>query len=150
MSSHPDGAMDIVPLGDPVFESDTAATADLWRLTGPDLLATAADMLPSVVGPGPVLTVDLHATLYQAACVLGVGRDRWHRLRLAEAAHDMFAAFLIAGRHVEAEPRSTDTIRRWLACQDLLMVRLALAAASGHWQRELDFPTLGVPLRSAS
>lgn len=136
------GALESGPLGDAVVEVDSATVADLWRSTGPDLLAVAAEVLPSVVGYGPVLTVDLHVSLYHAACLLRVGRDRWHRLRLADSAQDLFAAYLVVGRHVEPAGRPRDTVRGWLTRHDLLMVRLALVAASGHWRIELDSPPL--------
>jgi hypothetical protein len=147
MAIHPGpGAAEFVPIGDPVPELDTDTTTGMWRGTGPDLLAIAAETLPSVIGAGPVLTVDLHAALFHAARLLGVGRDRWHRLRLADEAHDLFASYLVAGRHIEPAKRPTDTVRGWLARQDLLMVRLALAAASGHWRKELESPSMATPM----
>jgi hypothetical protein len=132
------GFSDVAPLGDPVVERDSASIADLWRLAIPDLLATAAHSLPAVAGSGPVLAAEVQAALFESACVLGWGRDRWQRLRLADAAGEHFVAFLVAAGLAEAGGRATDALRRWLADQDLLMVRLALAAASGHWRHELD------------
>jgi hypothetical protein len=139
---------DVAPLGDPVVERDSASFAYLWRLAVPDLLATAAHALPVVAGTGPVLAVHIQTALCEAACALGWGRDRWQRRQLTDAAGRHFVAFLVAAGLVGAGGGVTVTLRRWLVGQDLLMVRLAMAAASGHWRHEFGPAGGAVPVRS--
>lgn len=122
--------------GDEVSEPH-ARRATVDRPTGPDLLAEAGTVLPMVVGRGLVRCVDVHTALYEAACVLGVGRDRPHRLRLADEALDLFAEFLIVGGHAVAASRARDTVRGWLFHVGRVEVQLTLAVASGYWRRAL-------------
>lgn len=110
------------------------------RSIGPDLLAEAAVMLPVVVGRGRVRWVDIHAAIYRAACMQGVGRDRPHRLRLADETLDMFTGYLVSAGL--AGPRK-DPALGWLAYPELLEVQLTLAAAAGYWRHELA--AAGVP-----
>ncbi|MGH3678830.1 MAG: hypothetical protein ACRDT2_00660 [Natronosporangium sp.] len=115
------------------WEANPERATCTWS-TGPDLLAEAAMVLPEVVGRGPVRWVDIHATIYRAACTRGMGRDRPHRLRLADEALDMFTESLVlAGL---AEPRK-HPVRGWLAGTSMLDVQLALASAAGHYRLEL-------------
>ncbi|MPZ27967.1 MAG: hypothetical protein GEV12_16540 [Micromonosporaceae bacterium] len=102
--------------------------------TGPDLLTEAAAVLPAVVGRGPVRWVEIHAAIYRAACTLGMGRDRPHRLRLADETLDMFTDYLVSAGL--AEPRKHPA-RGWLACAGLINVQMIVATAAGHWRREL-------------
>lgn len=103
--------------------------------SGADLLAEAAAvMLPVVVGRGQVRWVDIHAAIYRAACMRGVGRDRPHRLRLADETADMFTVYLVSVGL--AGPRK-DPAMGWLAYPELLAVQFTLAAAAGYWRREL-------------
>lgn len=97
--------------------------------TGPAMFAEAALLLPEVVGCGPVRCVDVHTALYQAACLQGTGRDRPHRLRLADAALDQLASYLGWAGLAEPAGRSKDTVRGWLVHVDQLQVRLVIAAA---------------------
>jgi hypothetical protein len=115
------------------------------RLTGPDLLGEAVAVLPEVVGRGPVRCADVHTALYETACVLGVGRDRPHRLQLADEALDLFAAYLVAGRYAAPAARSSGTIRRWLIHTDQAEARMMLAAAAGHWRQVLVPPSGTMP-----
>lgn len=50
--------------------------------TGPDVLASASYVLPQVSCRLP-FSWDIHAALFEALHRLGVGVDRYHRLRLA-------------------------------------------------------------------
>ena len=104
--------------------------------TGPSLLLGAAAVLPPVAGRGPLRCVDLHTALVEGACLVGMGRDRHHRLRLADQALDLFAAYLVASRRAAPADRSKDVVQAWLACADLADVQLSLAAAAADWLTE--------------
>jgi hypothetical protein len=90
-----------------------------------------------VVGRGPVRCVDVHTALYEAACVLGAGRDRPHRLRLADEALDLFVEFLVVSGHAEPARRARDAVRGWLPHASPVEAQLALAAAAAYWRVEL-------------
>lgn len=129
-------------VGDGVPEPHASrATGD--RPVGPDLLAEAAAVLPVVVGRGPLRCVDLHTALHEAACMQGMGRDRPHRLLLADEAFDHLAAYLVAAGVAEPGERSKDTVRAWLLHLDQVEVQLTLAAAAGYWRRELTAALTG-------
>jgi hypothetical protein len=98
----------------------------------------AAAILPVVMGTAmPVGCGDVHAALLEALRRLGIGRDRYHRLRLADEARDMFAAYLVAVGG--AEPgRPSDTVRGWMAFQDTTAVVLVLVDAAVFWRGELS------------
>jgi hypothetical protein len=100
-----------------------------------DLLAEAARALPAVVGDGPVRCADVHTALYVAACRLGVGRDRSHRLRMADEAFDRFTAYLIWAGHAEPSRRESDPVRRWLLWATVAETQRTLTAAAGYWRR---------------
>jgi hypothetical protein len=97
----------------------------------------AGAVLPTVVGRGLVRCVDVHTALYEAAYVLGVGRDRPHRLRLADEALDLFVDFLVASGLAAVTRRGKETVRGWLTHAGRVEVQLTLAAAAGYWRREL-------------
>ena len=103
--------------------------------TGPELLGEAAVVLPEVVGRGPVRCADVHTALQRAAGVLGMGRDRPHRLRLADEALDLLAAYLAGGRCAPTD--TSRIIRAWFTGADLVSARMLLAAAAGYWRRML-------------
>jgi hypothetical protein len=103
--------------------------------SGPNLLLVAAAVLPPVVGRGPLRCVELHTALVEGACLVGMGRDRHHRFRLADQAFDAFARYLVASGQAEPADRSKDIVRAWLARADLAEVQLTLAAAARHWLR---------------
>lgn len=110
---------------------------------GPDVLAYAAHVLPLVAHRRP-FSGDVHAALFEALNRLGVGTDRYHRLRLADEATDMLAVYLVAAGRAAPQARTSKTIRGWLVCQDLAGVGWALLEAACFWRRELD-PLAGVP-----
>lgn len=129
------------PVGYRPWEANPERATCTWS-TGPDLLAEAAVVLPAVVGRGLVRWVDIHAAIYRAACTRGMGRDRPHRLRLADEALDMFTESLIlAGL---AEPRKAPGPGLARRHTGMLDVQLALASAAGYWRRELA-PGLTLP-----
>lgn len=104
------------------------------------MLALAAHLLPEVVAPGQLLPFQVHPALVQAVTRLGLGEERYQRLRLAAEARDMFAAYLVAfaGALLE-EGLPGRTVAGWViygAGHDLTIVQRALAAA-GFWRREL-------------
>jgi hypothetical protein len=118
--------------------------ASVWAASGPtgaDVLAVASHFLPWVSVGGP-FSGDVHAALFGALEALGVGGDRYHRLRLADEARDMLAAYLMTARHAVCEARVSDTMRGWVIFQDLTEVRRTMVDAAGHWRRLLD-PQLG-------
>jgi hypothetical protein len=104
------------------------------------LLAEAARSLPGVVGDGPVRCADVHTALYTAACRLGAGSDRSHRLRLADEAFDRFAAYLIWAGQAEPSRRESDPVRRWLIRATVVDTQQALTAAAGFWRHRRERP----------
>jgi len=105
--------------------------------TGPDLLADAAVVLPVVVGHGRPRSVDVHTALYRVAEARGAGRDRPHRLRLADEALEMFAAYLVAEEFALPAERAKDVARGWLAHRTQAETRGALRAAARYFRRVL-------------
>lgn len=103
-------------------------------LTGPDLLADAAVVLPVVVGHGRPRSVDVHTALYRVAEARGAGRDRPHRLRLADEALEMFAAYLVAEEFGLPAARAKDVTRDWLAFRAQADTQRALRAAAAYWR----------------
>jgi hypothetical protein len=129
-------AIGVWAVGDGVSEPQ-ARGATACGPTGPDLLGEAAAVLLAMVGRGPVRCADVHTALYEAACVLGMGRDRPHRLQLADEAFDLLAEYLVVDQFAVPAGRSSRTVRAWLAYADRTTPRLILAAAAGYWWREL-------------
>ena len=81
---------------------------------------------------------DIQTVLYEALCQLGMGRDRHHRLELADEAQDMLAVYLLTTGRARPELRFSTTVRGWVVNRDLIGVRAALAGAGVYWRRELD------------
>jgi hypothetical protein len=134
------------PVGDGVSEPQ-ARGATACGPTGPDLLGQAAVVLLEVVGRGPVRCADVHTALYEAACVLGMGRDRPHRLRLADEAFDLLADYLVVDQYAVPMGRSSRTVHGWLIHADRTRAQMVLAAAAGYWRRLL-VEELTAPLAS--
>jgi hypothetical protein len=107
------------------------------RPTGPDLLRHGAALLSTVVDGGPVWAVDIHAVLYLAAVGLRAGRDRPHRLRLADEAVDLFVGYLVASGRAAPAVRVSGTLRGWLGRRGWEEVSCVLSAAADHWADEL-------------
>lgn len=123
--------------GEAAAQVDTA-TAGLAAFgpTGPDVLVVAAHILPAVSNRLP-LAGDVHLVLVEALVRLGAGADRHHRLRLADDARDMLAAYLVTAGLTRPEAGSSATVRGWVVFQDLASVRRALAGAAWFWHAEL-------------
>jgi hypothetical protein len=101
------------------------------------VLAVAAYILPAVSSGGLPLSGDVHAALLEALDRLETGAGRHHRLRLADDARDMFAAYLVAAGLTPAAESEGATVRGWVLFQDLTGVRRALADAAWFWRVEL-------------
>lgn len=142
--------VELWPVGGGVSATHAGWATARWPTdpTVPDLLADAAGVLPMVVGRGPVRCVDVHTALYDAACGRGVGRDRPHRLRLADEALARFATYLVVeGVAVPAE-RIKELIGGWLTKVDLAEVRRWLVASARFWLPERSIPERSTPERS--
>lgn len=124
----------------PVPADPVAGAGGCTGPTGPDVFMLAAGLLPEVVGAGPVCSGCVHGALFEVLCRLGAGADRFHRLRLADEARDMFAAYVVAVGWAVPRERVSATVRGWVAMQDLTSLRAALTGAAGYWRRVLDPP----------
>jgi hypothetical protein len=102
------------------------------RTVTADLLITAADLLPAVVGRPPVLACDLHTALLEAAADVMYGGDRYAHLRTASHALDHFLSYLIATGTVAPAPRVSQLLRSWIRGRDLVGVQHALFAGADH------------------
>lgn len=100
--------------------------------TDSELLALAADLLPTVVGRAPVLACDVHTALVEAARCSGRGGDRYAELRLATRAVDTFLRYLLVTGQAAPGGRASQTLRGWLRGRPPAGVRRALAAAACH------------------
>jgi hypothetical protein len=107
------------------------------------VLAVASHFLPWVSVGGP-FSGDAHAALFGALEALGMGSDRYHRLRLADETRDMLASYLVAAGHAVCEARVSDTMHGWVIFQDLQGVRRRMVEAGGYWRHVLD-PQWGSP-----
>lgn len=121
-------------------DTPTAAWIPAFRPTGPDVLALAAHILPDVIAPGLLLSFHIHPALVEAVTRLGLGDDRYHRLRLADEARDMLAEFLVIAGLAVRDVKPGRTVAGWMiygAGHDLALVQAALLAAAGFWRAEL-------------
>lgn len=114
----------------PVPSPDSVATTK-----GAGLLAMAADLLPAVVGDGPMLSSDVHATLYSAARVLPDGDDRGQAHLAADQAEEMFAAYLVAAGETDRVGSPRHTVRGWVSGAPMWAVARGLRAAAGYFCR---------------
>ena len=103
--------------------------------SGAGLLAMAADLLPAVVGDGPMLSSDVHATLFSAACVLPGGDDRGRAHLVADQAEEMFAAYLVAAGETGPARSASHTVRGWVSGCPMWAVSHGLRAAALHFWR---------------
>jgi hypothetical protein len=104
----------------------------------------AADLLPSVVGQGPMLSSDIHASLFAVARCLPTGDDRARAHRLADHAEQMLAAHLVASGEVAQATSTSQTLRGWAAGAAMPAVIHRLRAAATQYRRE----TAGTPALS--
>lgn len=116
------------------------STAPVWVAAsgpvGPDVLALASDVLVQM--RRLPFSGDVYSALFEALIRLQLGTDRYHRLRLADEARDMFAAYLVTAGRAVVEERISATVDGWVIVQDLAAVCRALVEAAGFWRRELD------------
>jgi hypothetical protein len=95
-----------------------------------ELLAGAAAALPGTLGPDPMLSGDLHITLYRIASDRICPGDSARAHRLADRAEEALACYLIAHREIGPGGRVSGTLRNWLAGRPTPAVARALLAAS--------------------
>jgi hypothetical protein len=120
-----------------------AVTAEPVAATaGVGLLAMAADLLPTVVGDGPMLSSDVHATLLSAASALPGGDDRAHAQLAADHAEELFAAYLVAAGEVGPARSAGRTVRGWATGSPMWAVTRGLRAAAAHFCRSEARPSL--------
>ncbi|HEY2668877.1 MAG TPA: hypothetical protein VGJ07_00730 [Rugosimonospora sp.] len=113
----------------------TVPTDSVATTTGAGLLAMAADLLPTVVGDGPMLSSDVHATLYSAARVLPGGDDRGRAHLVADQAEEMFAAYLVAAGETGPARSPRHTVRGWVTGSPMWAVARGLRAAARYFWR---------------
>jgi hypothetical protein len=120
----------------------TVPTDSVAATTGAGLLAMAADLLPTVVGDGPMLSSDVHATLFSAASVLPGGDDRGRAHLVADQAEEMFAAYLVAVGETGSTGSASHTVRGWATGSPMWAVIRGLRAAAGHFRRSAAHSSL--------
>jgi hypothetical protein len=108
----------------------TVPPASVATRTSADLLSMAADLLPAVVGNGPMLSSDLHSSLFSAVRLMPHGDDLGRAHLVADQAEELFAAFLISVREVRAGRSVSHTIRGWAAGATAEVVAGELRAAA--------------------
>lgn len=108
----------------------TVPTASVATKTSADLLCMAADLLPAVVGNGPMLSSDLHASLFSAVRLMPHGEDMGRAHLVADQAEELFAAFLVASHAVSASHPVSRTVRGWVAGAPVAVVARELRAAA--------------------
>ncbi len=103
-----------------------------------DLLDRTAAALPAAVGPYPMLSGDLHTTLYHTAAQLLPAVDTEQAHRLADRAEAVLAEYLVAVCEARSGDCVTRTLRGWLVGQPTPTVARALRAAAlwcgSHWR----------------
>jgi hypothetical protein len=90
----------------------------------------AADLLPAVVGNGPLLSSDLHASLYSAVRMMPHGDDRGRAHLVADQAEELFAAYLVAVGEVLPGRCVSHTVRGWAAGAPIEVATRQLRAAA--------------------
>jgi hypothetical protein len=108
--------------------SDVTATPAVK--TSANLLTMAADLLPAVVGNGPMLSSDLHASLYSVARLMPLGDDLGRAHLQADQAEELFATYLVAAGRVPAGRPVSRAVRLWAAGTPLGVVARELRAAA--------------------
>lgn len=111
----------------------TVPSASVATKTSADLLCMAADLLPAVVGHGPMLSSDLHASLFSAVRLMPHGEDLGRAHLVADQAEELFAAFLVAIGAVSAAHSVSRTVRGWVAGTPVEVVARELRAAASFY-----------------
>jgi hypothetical protein len=112
----------------------TAPDATTTGVTGPRLLTEAAELLPMVIGHGPVISSDVHSALFEAAGRLSAG-GRCDRLCLADQSQSEFVAFLVATGEAVWRGRVSRTLHAWLLDQTPASVMHAMAGCGRTTRR---------------
>jgi len=95
------------------------------------LLVFAAGRLPDITGTGPVLSSDVHTSLFVAACRLGFGGTaRAHRA--ADRAEAVLAHDLISRGELSPDAPTNRRLHGWLMHQSVSTVAQALYSAAGR------------------
>jgi hypothetical protein len=100
--------------------------------TSANLLTMAADLLPAVVGNGPMLSSDLHASLYSVARLMPLGDDLGRAHLQADQAEELFATYLVAAGRVPAGRSVSHVVRGWAAGTPIRVVARELRAAARY------------------
>jgi hypothetical protein len=108
----------------------TVPPASVGTKTSVDLLSMAADLLPAVVGNGPMLSSDLHASLFSAARLMPQGGDLGRAHLVADQAEELFARYLVDVRDVRSGGSVSHTVRGWAAGAPVEAVARELRAAA--------------------
>ena len=94
------------------------------------LLLMAADLLPAVVGNGPLLSSDLHTSLYSAVRMMPHGDDLGRAHLVADQAEELFATYLVATGGVRPGRTVSHTVRGWAAGAPVEVATRELRAAA--------------------
>ena len=101
------------------------------------LLVLAAGRLPEITGTGPVLSSDVHASLFAAAAWLGFGcAARAHRA--ADHAEAVLVRDLLARGELTPDDLVSRRLHSWLMHQSVATVAQALHAAADRQERGKD------------
>src|SRR5690606_41551899 len=79
---------------------------------------------------------DINAARVEALVQLRAVSARYPRLRLADEARDVRAAFLVATGQARQQPRVSATVRGWAIRQDPAGLRRGLAEAARYWRAQ--------------
>jgi|SRR4051794_36894274 hypothetical protein len=108
----------------------TVPAASVATRTSAALMLMAADLLPAVVGNGPLLSSDLHASLYSAVRMMPHGDDLGRAHLVADQAEELFASYLVATGEVRPGRSVSHTVRGWAAGAPVEVATRELRAAA--------------------
>ena len=108
----------------------TVPAASVATRTSAALMLMAADLLPAVVGNGPMLSSDLHTSLYSATRMMPHGDDLGRAHLVADQAEELFATYLVAVGEVRPGRSVSHTVRGWAAGTPVGVATRELRAAA--------------------
>lgn len=108
----------------------TVPAASVATRTSAALMLMAADLLPAVVGHGPMLGSDLHTSLYSAVRLMPHGDDLGRAHLVADQAEELFATYLVAVGEVRPGRSVSHTVRGWAAGAPVEVATRELRAAA--------------------
>ena len=108
----------------------TVPAASVATRTSAALMLMAADLLPAVVGNGPLLSSDLHTSLYSAIRLMPHGDDLGRAHLVADQAEELFATYLVAVGEVRPGRSVSHTVRGWAAGAPVEVATRELRAAA--------------------